>query len=320
MNCNKSFSCLIIGLGQIGMGYDYSLTSNFISSHARAFALHDNFNLIGAVDPDIEKCKLFKDKYKQPTYRTIHEAFSVNQPDVVIIAVPTSEHFSIIKDVLTFSNPIAILCEKPLAYSLEEASRMINLCISSSVELFVNYIRRSVPGAIEVKKRLDKCEITKPVRGVVWYSKGFLHNASHFFNLMEYWLGHYNRASIIDSGRLLDNEDSEPHVVCDFKEGSVTFIPVWEEYYSHYSIELLSPKGRLYWKKDRLSWQSIEIDQLKPDYKRLSDAAEIIPTGIEQYQWHVADQLAKRLHHQPASICTAAQALTTLKSMTDIIR
>ena len=234
--------------------------------------------------------------------------------------MPTCEHFSIVKSVLTVASPLAILCEKPLAYSLEDASQMVNLCISNSVELYVNYIRRSVPGAVEIKRRLDESEIVKPVRGVVWYSKGFLHNASHFFNLMEFWFGSYSQASVIDAGRVLENKDAEPHVVFEFKEGSVTFIPACEESYSHHSIELLSPNGRLYWKKDRLSWQSIDIDKNKPDYKRLSDIAEIIPTGIEQYQWHVTDQLAKALQHQPASICTAAQALTTLKSMIEIIR
>ena len=319
MNFSKSYSCLIIGLGQIGMGYDYYLGSDHISSHAKAFSFHDSFNLIGAVDPDAKKRKLFEDKYKQPSYRLIEEALSVNQPEVVVIAVPTSEHSSVIKGVLALANPMAILCEKPLAYFLEEASEMVNLCISNSVELYVNYIRRSAPGAIEIKRRLSEGEINKPVTGVVWYSKGFLHNASHFFNLMEYWLGSYNKANIIDTGRMLGDEDAEPHVVCDFKGGRVTFIPVYEEFYSHYSVDLLCSNGRISWEKDRLTWQSIKTEKNKPDYKGLSDTVEIIPSGMDQYQNHVVEQLALTLRHQPTSICTAVEALTTLKSMTEII-
>ncbi len=145
MDCNKSHSCLIIGLGQIGMGYDYALDTHYVYTHARAFSMHDGFDLLGAVETDAGKRKLFEYRYKRPSYETVEEALSVEQPDVIIIAVPTSEHFVSIKNILSNSRPKVILCEKPLAYSLEEAEQLLNLCESNSVELYVNYIRRSDP-------------------------------------------------------------------------------------------------------------------------------------------------------------------------------
>ena len=46
-----SKTCLIIGLGKIGMEYDYKLkNNNKIFSHSKAIFLHKHFKLIGGVD------------------------------------------------------------------------------------------------------------------------------------------------------------------------------------------------------------------------------------------------------------------------------
>ena len=51
-----SFSVLIVGLGQIGMGYDlHHDVNNQIYTHARAFSQHPDFYLIGAVDSEKKK-------------------------------------------------------------------------------------------------------------------------------------------------------------------------------------------------------------------------------------------------------------------------
>ena len=51
--------CLLIGLGQIGMGYDLLLDDQFILTHAKAISLHKDFNLVAAVDTSNELRKKF---------------------------------------------------------------------------------------------------------------------------------------------------------------------------------------------------------------------------------------------------------------------
>ena len=46
----KKIKALIIGLGNIGMGYDISTKNkNLIYSHAKALSLHKDFNLLGGI-------------------------------------------------------------------------------------------------------------------------------------------------------------------------------------------------------------------------------------------------------------------------------
>jgi len=242
-------------------------------------------------------------------------------PQIVIIASPTVYHKDILEEVLNLSKPLAILCEKPLSYNISDARLMIDLCEQKGVMLFVNYMRRSEPGAIEIRDRIKKGLIVGQIKGVAWYSKGFLHNGSHFFNLLEFWLGPYKRSTVISEGRLWQDQDPEPDIFIEFELGSITFLSAWEESFSHYTIELLSHSGRLRYEKggELITWQATHADPSFPGYIILKDPPEVIPNSMDRYQWHVAEQLSRALSGKPSSICNGREALTTLEYMNQII-
>ena len=314
--------CMIIGLGKIGLGYDLALDpAKFVYTHARAFSIHPSFELVVAVDPSETQCDLFQQHYGQTAYSTIASALKEHKVSVVVIAAPTPQHSFILKEILVHLTPKLILCEKPLAYDLDEACEMVDYCEKAGVKLLINYMRRSDPGAIEIKARINSGNIATPIKGVVWYSKGFLHNGSHFFNLLEFWLGSFVRAKILDAGRLWDNQDPEPDVQVEFERGKVVFIAAWEESFSHYTIELLSPSGRLCYEQggDSITWQSIQPDPNIDGYEILQNETEIITNDMKHYQWNVVDQIADALADKPITLSTGRQSLVTLEAMYQII-
>ena len=315
--------CLVIGLGQIGMGYDLEHDPSVaVYSHARAISLHSDFELVGGVDSSLLQRSTFEKHYASPAFDNISEALLQLQPSVVIIASPSESHAAVLDEVLSQIKPKIILCEKPLAYDLADASKMVDACDSSGVSLYVNYPRRADPGVIEVKRRIENNEISAPIKSVVWYSKGFLNNGSHFFNLIEFWLGNFIRFNLIDAGRLWDKVDPEPDVVVEFERGTVTFISAWEEAFSHYTLELLSQSGRLRYEQGGVSiaWQSVQSDPNFSGYKILNAEPEMIANGMNRYQWHVFDQLAASLADKHNTLCTGRQALATLEDMHEIIK
>jgi len=317
-----SKKCLIIGLGQIGMGYDLDLDpGTFVYSHTRAFSAHQAFELSGAVDQFESQKLLFERRFKKPGFLNLSEALEKIKPEVIVVATPTSTHLTVLEKVLGQCRPKAILCEKPLAYEPLEAIRMVALCDKAGVELFVNYMRRADSGSLEVKKRIESCKISSPIKGVAWYSKGFLHNGSHLFNLLEFWLGAFKKGKILDAGHLLDNQDSEPDVQVEFERGKVVFLAAWEEAYSHCAIELLSPSGRLRYENGGgvIAWQPTHSDPHISGYKIIQEEPEMIANGMDRYQYHVADQLANALADRPYALCTGKQALATLEAMHKII-
>lgn len=316
-------SCVIIGLGQIGMGYDFDIIGEAaVYTHARAIAIHPGFRLVGAVDVSPGQRTRFEQHYGVPAFYQIEVALRRLQPDVVVIATSTESHAAILANVINVCRPKLILCEKPIAYELDEARVMVDMCDKTGIELFVNYIRRTDPGVVEIKRRLDQGQISTPVKVNAWYSKGILNNGSHFLNLLELWLGDINAATIINSGRLWNNHDPEPDVEVQFDLGTAVVRAAWEEAFSHYSIELLSRSGRLRYEKggEAIEWQGVYADPNFEGYSILAERRETIANGMDVYQWHVYDQISKHMTGAATTLCTGHQALKTLKVIDSIIK
>lgn len=309
---------LLIGLGQVGMGYDFDVADpGVVSSHAKAFASHPDFELAGGVDPDAGACERFSERYGGWAGSDLAEGLSQVRPDVVVVASPTQYHAEAVRLVLCHAKPKLILCEKPLAYSLEEAQSMVVACREADCLLYVNYLRRVEPGVLEIKRRLEDGSIATPVKGVLWYTKGLLHNGSHFSNLLEFWLGPIEAFKIINSGRAWADEDIEPDVQVKFTAGEVSFLAAKEEHFSHHEIQLVAPNGCLRYEQGgaKILWQAAASDPDFPEYTVLSLPGEKIATEGPRLQWHVADNVSACLRGKPSSLCSGDAALQTLESL-----
>lgn len=313
---------LVVGLGQIGMEYDLQLDpASYVYSHARAFAQHPAFDLAAGVDADAQRRATFTSSYGRPAHASLSDALEQHRPSVVVLAVPTELHAPMVGEVLRAPQVGTILCEKPLAYDVNDARSIVESCAMRSVALYVNYMRRADDGVIDIKRRLDSGAIGAPVKAVVWYSKGFLHNGSHFFSLLDYWLGPMQRWKVLSDGRSLCSGDAEPDVEVQFARGTAVFLAAWEEAYSHYTIELVTPTGRLRYEQGGalIHWQGIAQDPQLERYRRLAAAPEMIQSGMARYQLNVARQLARACAGERAQLCTGADALRTLIDMNKIL-
>lgn len=303
---------LLVGLGRIGMGYDaIHGDSDRIYSHASAFVKHPAFSLVGAVDPEESRRREFAARYAVAAAADLRVALREAAPEVVVLATPTETHEECLMEVLTCKTVRAVLCEKPLSYDLGAARRMVERCAAAGVRLYVNYMRHADPGVGEVRERIQRGAFGAAIKGVCWYSKGLLHNGSHFVELSQFWLGSVQGGNVISPGRRLDRYDAEPDVRIQFERGAVVFLAAWEECYSHYTLELVSSRGRLRYERggELIFWQGVEDDPEFPGYTVLAPNAESIPTGWHVYQWHVADQVARSLRGSSSAICSGVEAL-----------
>lgn len=312
------YKVLLVGLGQVGIGYDFEVADpEVVLSHAKAFASHPDFELVGGVDPDAAACASFSSRYGTWAGSDLIEGLSLLNPEVVVIASPTQCHVEAVRQALCHAKPRLILCEKPLAYTLEEAASMVADCRAADCQLYVNYLRRVEPGVLEVKRRLHDGRIATPLKGVLWYSKGLLHNGSHFSNLLEFWLGPIESFKIINCGRPWGEEDFEPDVHVKFATGEVSFLAAKEEHFSHHEIQLVAPNGCLRYEQGgaKILWQAAGMDPDFPEYLVLSLLGETIATESHKLQWLVCDNVSACLRGKPSSLCSGEDALETLGSL-----
>ena len=311
-----SHSVLLVGLGQVAMGYDIDIEEgDVVLTHARAFASHPAFHIVGGVDPVAERRSMFTDRYQAPAQADLSVALREAEPDVVVIATPTENHAEALHTVLMSRPPKAVLCEKPLSYECAEARKMVSLSRAKECPLYVNYPRRVSPDVREVKCRLKDGRIAGPVKGVAWYTKGLIHSGSHLVNLLEFWLGPICDYDVLDAGRRIDAQDCEPDVRIKFAAGSVTLLAAREEDYSLHEIDLVASNGRLRYAQGggKVMWQPAVVDALTSGYVVLGEPGEDISAGSQNTQWQVADQLAAALAHSDTDLCSGPDALSTIE-------
>lgn len=305
-----SWAAAIVGLGQIGLQSDLGLDeATHVYSHARAFASHPAFTLVAGVDCVVANRDMLEEHYSVPAFEQVADLAQLS-PDVIAIAVPTTAHDAVLEQVLTHCRPRAILCEKPLSYELAASRNMVEVCQAAGVVLYVNYVRRADPAVTEVRQRLQDGSIAGPVKGVCWYSKGVHHNASHFVDLLQYWLGPVSGQQLLQPGRRLA-QDGEPDFLLRFAGGEVVFLAAREEDFSHYTVELVARNGRLRYDLggEKVWWQDAISAPNAPGYVVLDPQPAVLRSDLPRIQWHVATQLARALDGESSSLCSADQAL-----------
>jgi len=170
----------LIGLGNIGMGYDYDIpNSESIFTHANAFSLHSNFELVGGCDPDINKRKRFEKRYSQ-TFSSVSQLIQAENPEIFVVSSPTKTHDQVIKEIIEIGQPKLILCEKPLTSSYKKSKLINNLCKASKVPIILNFPRRAEIGIKKIKQMILSEKLIPPFKVNVFYSKGFLNSSSHY--------------------------------------------------------------------------------------------------------------------------------------------
>ena len=181
------------------------------------------------VDRDKKRAMDLATKYKAAHYASDYHGI-LGQVDGVIVAVPTHLHYLITKNCIASGVPV--LCEKPLADSIENARELVNLASEKNVPLAVNYLQRLIPSFAKVKEVLDQKSLGEPLFIQYYVGEefnwptvsGFYFNAplsargilrdrgAHAVDHICWWLG--GKPSLISSRNdALGGSDAVAHVV-----------------------------------------------------------------------------------------------------------
>lgn len=162
----KKYSVLIIGCGNAGLKYEFDkLRAKPASLYGGALTFKDDFEICAVCDSDEEQLAFVQEKLPgAKAYSDYKEAVSDIKPDVAVIATWTSSHCEIFKYVLE-NGVKAVVLEKPVGISPEEADEMKAVWQKYPVPVAVNHVRRWEKSYRFLRSLLDGEELG-PVRSV----------------------------------------------------------------------------------------------------------------------------------------------------------
>ncbi|WP_059173869.1 Gfo/Idh/MocA family protein [Bacillus sp. FJAT-27445] len=130
---------LLIGAGTMG------------TEHAASYYSMDNVHLAGIVDFRKEQAAHVVGSHNTKIFETLEEAVeNLGHIDVIDICVPTFLHKEYVMKAADLG--IDVICEKPLAYTLQDAREMIDYCVAKNVKLFVGHVVRFFPQYAKVRE------------------------------------------------------------------------------------------------------------------------------------------------------------------------
>ena len=94
--------------------------------------------LVGIVDSDQKRAKIVSERYKTSNYKDYKDLFK--KVDAVVVAVPTSMHYSIGKEFIEAG--IHTLLEKPCTDDLRQAEALFDIAAEKNVTLHIGHVER----------------------------------------------------------------------------------------------------------------------------------------------------------------------------------
>jgi predicted dehydrogenase len=312
MQENKVLRSVIIGCGNVAGGYD-DVEGGTVNTHAGAYKLAPETQLIAVSDIDVSVAKLFCTKWNVNNYYSdLNEMLDKENPDIVSICTPDETHITILKQVHKWPNVQAVWCEKPLATDVEEAKEIVRIFKQTGILLAINYTRRWNKGFQAIGRMIRNGKLGKIQNAVLYYTKGICHNGSHAINLFKDWFGSLKSCQVFDG--LIDFSLKDPtfNARAVFGETPVFLLGFDEREYTIFDMDILGTKGRIQITREGIKCFSVCSDSEYDGYKMLSSNDNIQNEETISAIQVALDNIVSAVKEGESLICDGEDALKTL--------
>ncbi len=271
----------------------------------------EGLELVGVVDLQEQRAKDFAHQYKARSWSTDRQEYLDREDcDIAIVATYPSSHKEIVLDFLKAGKHV--LCEKPLAPTLEEAKEIISAVKATGKKLMVGYILRHNTSYQKIAQMIENGLIGSPIvmrmlggehpitdehwrRDVVLAAETspIIDCGCHYIDLMRWFTG-VEAVQVSGAGLRLSEEIPEEKydygiITVRMSDGSVgTYEVGWTRNYRNFSDkEFIGPNGRirliyeLYRQDHPEEGDLIEYYSYPDHYEMINVRGELKKTGVQ---------------------------------------
>ncbi|WP_338788025.1 Gfo/Idh/MocA family oxidoreductase [Metabacillus sp. FJAT-53654] len=263
------------------------------NDHLSAWSRIKNVNIVGVVQIETTENEQVSERYKHKLVEHVEDLKSLDV-DVVDLCLPVNRT-DIIRQM--YREGLHIICESPLASTLEEASAIVKECAEKNVHLYVGNTLRFSPEYADARNQVCNGNIGKP--GVIRLSSGMSHPGGQIdiftglgipdFDWLTWTFGDVERvmAKHVKRERLNGSPIEYALVSLRLKDNTFAHIELsWAKAKKETSFELTGDKGML----THNSKDSYPINvQLSPSYhEHKLEESILAKTALHRQLEHVA--------------------------------
>ena len=235
-------------------------------NHFEAIEKIDGLELAAVCDVVADRAQAAGERYGLPWFESFDEMLASARFDAVALCTPSGLHPK--HGILAASAGKHVICEKPMAISLDGADQLVGACDAAGVQLFVVKQNRLNPAIQLLKRAIDRERFGRiylanttvrwtrpqeyydqaPWRGTWEFDGGAIMNqASHYVDLIQWLVGPVESvmAKTATLARRIETEDTGVAVL-RFRSGAIGVIEVTMLTYPRNlegSITILGEKG-----------------------------------------------------------------------------
>ncbi|MCD6360141.1 MAG: Gfo/Idh/MocA family oxidoreductase [Armatimonadetes bacterium] len=198
--------------------------------------------LVAVQDAVEERTAEVAEKYGVKSYATVEELLADDAVQAVYIATPTHVHHE--QTVAAAQAGKHVLCEKPLALTLEECEASIAACEEAGVKFGTNFMMRFHACHVKIKELVDSGALGTPVLGraelTCWYPPiegafrqipelggggALIDMGNHCIDLLEFFFGKVVQVTCFTGNVVQDYQSEDTAVVAlQFQCGAVGMV------------------------------------------------------------------------------------------------
>lgn len=308
------FRAALIGCGRIGstIAQDHRIHDTY--SHAGAYRACDATTLVAVCDVDGDVAR--RCAANSPGTQAFSELSAMldqTSPAIVSVCTPDATHAAVIDRVLDAPSVKGILAEKPLALTLPEAERIVRRAHERGIALAVNYSRRYTHGHQLIHDRLRAGEVGEIQNVTGRYTKGVVHNGSHWFDLARWLIGEVQSIDAYPRGPQ-NASDGDLDVHLRFMNGATgALLSCRADAFSIFEMDIVGSTGRIviHDSGHRVQRWTIGDSDRYPGYRKafLVDDSE---SDMRDSTLNAVADLAECIKKQTQPRCSGADALAAL--------
>ncbi len=239
-------SAVIIGCGDIGFLFDYNKKITGALTHFRAFRDSGYFEVTGIADKEKKIRDIINHDFGVKVFSDYEKMCAELRPDVIVVATNDESHYGILANVIKYK-PRLVFCEKPLSLNLDDVEKISKHYSVEKILLQVNFTRRFLEQFEDIKKIIDEKKIGEIESITFYYSRGLIHNASHYLDLINWYIGETEKNLFkVSVKKGLSKRDDSYSFDMIYKNGpEVRFIAMNPTKLSFAEVDFIGTKGRV---------------------------------------------------------------------------